>query len=141
MGIFEPFRAIGCIATGVPFSIQRLGTETFVTVSVGKSFQIFNVCNYYNTNPFFLSFHYLLINSYCSLLFIYSQLQNPVQCAKLTLVLVSPQLPNKITALASYRDYTFAAYGTNIAVFHRAHQVLFYFFLFSTIFIYLENFN
>ncbi|CAJ2665196.1 unnamed protein product [Trifolium pratense] len=86
MGIFEPYRAIGCIATGIPFSIQRLGTETFVTVSVGKSFQIFN-------------------------------------CAKLTLVLVAPQLPNKITALASFRDYTFAAYGTNIAVFHRAHQV------------------
>ncbi|MCI84694.1 WD-repeat protein-like protein, partial [Trifolium medium] len=43
MGIFEPYRAIGCIAIGVPFSIQRLDTETFVTVSVGKSFQIFNV--------------------------------------------------------------------------------------------------
>lgn len=41
-GIFEPHRAIGCITTSVPFSIQRLGTETFVTVSVGKAFQIFN---------------------------------------------------------------------------------------------------
>jgi len=43
MGIFEPYRAIGCITTSVPFSVQRLGTETFVTVSVGKAFQIFNV--------------------------------------------------------------------------------------------------
>jgi len=43
MGIFEPYRAIGCITTNVPFSVQRLGTETFVTVSVGKAFQIFNV--------------------------------------------------------------------------------------------------
>ncbi|XP_020958679.1 WD repeat-containing protein 36 isoform X2 [Arachis ipaensis] len=42
MGIFEPFRAIGCITSGVPVSVQRLGTETFVTVSVGKAFQIFN---------------------------------------------------------------------------------------------------
>ncbi|CAI9780603.1 unnamed protein product [Fraxinus pennsylvanica] len=86
MGIFEPFRAIGYITTNVPFSVQRLGTETFVTVSVGKAFQIYN-------------------------------------CAKLNLVLVGSQLPKKIRALASCRDYTFAAYGHNIAVFKRAHQV------------------
>ncbi|XP_015881797.3 uncharacterized protein LOC107417678 [Ziziphus jujuba] len=86
MGIFEPFRAIGYITSGVPFSVQRLGTETFVTVSVGKAFQIYN-------------------------------------CAKLNLVLVGPQLPKKIRALASYRELTFAAYGNDIAVFKRAHQV------------------
>ncbi|XP_059651888.1 U3 small nucleolar RNA-associated protein 21 homolog [Cornus florida] len=86
MGIFEPFRAIGYITSSVPFSVQRLGTETFVTVSIGKSWQIYS-------------------------------------CAKLNLVLVGPQLPKKIRALASYRDYTFAAFGTNIAVFKRAHQV------------------
>lgn len=34
-----------------------------------------------------------------------------------------PQLPKKVRALASYRDYTFAAYGNNIAVFKRAHKV------------------
>lgn len=86
MGIFEAFRAIGYITSGVPFSVQRLGTETFVTVSVGKAFQIYN-------------------------------------CAKLNLVLVGPQLPKKIRALASFRDLTFAAYGNEIAVFKRAHQV------------------
>ncbi|KAL7615945.1 hypothetical protein Lser_V15G01030 [Lactuca serriola] len=86
MGIFEPFRAIGYITSSVPFSVQRLGTETFVTVSVGKSWQIYN-------------------------------------CAKLSLVLVGPQLAKKIRALASYRDYTFAAYGNDIGVFKRAHQV------------------
>ena len=43
MGIFEPYRAIGYITSGVPFSVQRLGTETFVTVSVGKAFQVYNV--------------------------------------------------------------------------------------------------
>ncbi|PON41112.1 Guanine nucleotide-binding protein, beta subunit [Parasponia andersonii] len=86
MGIFEPFRAIGYITSVVPFSVQRLGTETFVTVSVGKAFQIYN-------------------------------------CAKLSLVLVGPQLPKKIRALASYRELTFAAYGNEIAVFKRAHQV------------------
>ncbi|KAH6765883.1 transducin family protein / WD-40 repeat family protein [Perilla frutescens var. hirtella] len=86
MGIFEPFRAIGYITTHVPFSVQRLGTETFVTVSVGKAFQVYN-------------------------------------SAKLNLVLVGPQLPKKIRALASYREYTFAAYGSSVAVFKRAHQV------------------
>ncbi|XP_074309267.1 uncharacterized protein LOC141643843 [Silene latifolia] len=86
MGIFEAFRAIGYITTSVPFSVQRLGTESFVTVSVGKAWQIYN-------------------------------------CAKLNLVLVGPQLPKKIRALASYRDYTFAAYGNEIGVFKRAHQV------------------
>ncbi|XP_077238613.1 transducin family protein / WD-40 repeat family protein [Tasmannia lanceolata] len=86
MGIFEPFRAIGYITSGVPFSVQRLGSETFVTVSVGKAWQIYD-------------------------------------CAKLTLVLVGPQLPKKIRALASHRDYTFAAFGNDIAVFRRAHQV------------------
>ncbi|XP_050218375.1 U3 small nucleolar RNA-associated protein 21 homolog [Mercurialis annua] len=86
MGIFEPFRAIGYITTTVPFSVQRLGTETFVTVSVGKAFQVYN-------------------------------------CAKLSLVLVSPQLPHKIRALTSYRELTFAAYSNHIAVFKRAELV------------------
>ncbi|KAJ6795772.1 WD repeat-containing protein 36 [Iris pallida] len=86
MGIFEPFRAIGYITSEVPFSVQRLGTETFVTVSVGKAFQIYD-------------------------------------CAKLTLKLVGPQLPKKIRALASHRNYTFAAYGTEIGVFKRNTQV------------------
>ncbi|KAK7286622.1 hypothetical protein RJT34_21751 [Clitoria ternatea] len=34
-----------------------------------------------------------------------------------------PPLPKKISALASHRDYTFAAYGNNIAVFRRVEQV------------------
>ncbi|KAK8956779.1 hypothetical protein KSP39_PZI001162 [Platanthera zijinensis] len=86
MGIFEPYRAIGYITASVPFSVQRLGTETFVTVSVGKAFQVYD-------------------------------------CANLTLVAVGPLLPKKIRALASMRDYTFAAYGTNIGVFARSDQV------------------
>ncbi|PKA52914.1 Katanin p80 WD40 repeat-containing subunit B1 like [Apostasia shenzhenica] len=86
MGIFEPYRAIGYITTGVPFSVQRLGTETFVTVSVGRAFQVYD-------------------------------------CAKLTLVVVGSQLPKKIRALASFRDYTFAAFGTDIGVFKHSQQV------------------
>jgi hypothetical protein len=52
MGIFEPFRAIGYItAGGVPFSVQRLGTETFVTVSVGKAFHVYNVSRHPTACP------------------------------------------------------------------------------------------
>jgi len=47
-----------------------------------------------------------------------------LQCAKLNLVLAGPQLPKKIRALASYKDYTFAAYGSDIAVFKRTDQVV-----------------
>ena len=43
MGIFESYRAIGYITSNVPFAVQRLGTETFVTVSVEKAWQIYNV--------------------------------------------------------------------------------------------------
>jgi hypothetical protein len=38
-------------------------------------------------------------------------------------VIKGPQLPKKIRALASYRDYTFASYGSDIAVFKRTDQV------------------
>lgn len=53
--LFQPFRALGYITDSVPFAVQRRGKETWVTVSVGKSWQIYN-------------------------------------CAKLTLVLVGPQV-------------------------------------------------
>jgi hypothetical protein len=43
MGIFEPYRALGYVTDGTPFSLQRRGMENFVTVSVGKAWQIYNV--------------------------------------------------------------------------------------------------
>uniref|UniRef100_A0A0D6QUZ2 Uncharacterized protein n=1 Tax=Araucaria cunninghamii TaxID=56994 RepID=A0A0D6QUZ2_ARACU len=42
MGIFEPFRALGYITDGTSFAVQRRGMETFVTVSTGKAWQIYN---------------------------------------------------------------------------------------------------
>ncbi|KAI5080871.1 hypothetical protein GOP47_0004054 [Adiantum capillus-veneris] len=42
MGIFEPYRALGYITDNIPFVVQQRGLENFVTVSVGKAFQIFN---------------------------------------------------------------------------------------------------
>lgn len=93
MGIFEPYRAIGYITNSVPFSVQRLGTETFVTVSVGKAFQVYNVRSLLDvllflTNFAVISSHYgfsfhliigLIVVLYCFFL---------LQCAKLNLVLV-----------------------------------------------------
>lgn len=41
--LFLPFRALGYITDAVPFAVQRRGKETFVTVSVGKAWQV-NKC-------------------------------------------------------------------------------------------------
>lgn len=37
--LFRPFRALGYITEDVPFAVQRRGTETYVTVSVGRAWQ------------------------------------------------------------------------------------------------------
>lgn len=38
--LFKPFRALGYITDNVPFAVNRRGKETFVTVSVGKAWQV-----------------------------------------------------------------------------------------------------
>ena len=40
MALFVPFRALGLVTEDVPFTTQRLGKETFVTVSVGTCWQV-----------------------------------------------------------------------------------------------------
>lgn len=40
MALFQPFRALGYICNDVPFAVQRRGRETYVTVSVGKAWQV-----------------------------------------------------------------------------------------------------
>ena len=40
--IFQPFRAVGVVSGDVPFSLNSLGTENFVTVPVGNSFHVYN---------------------------------------------------------------------------------------------------
>ncbi|KAK3263316.1 hypothetical protein CYMTET_27870 [Cymbomonas tetramitiformis] len=42
MALFQPFRALGYVADDVPFAINRRGKEHFVTISVGKAWQIYN---------------------------------------------------------------------------------------------------
>ena len=38
--LFHPFRPLGLITDGTPFAVQRRGRETFVTLSVGKAWQV-----------------------------------------------------------------------------------------------------
>ena len=83
MGIFEPYRAIGYITSGVPFSVQRLGTETFLTITVGKAFQIYNV-NFFN----FLFFVFLLSLMLKIIDFFPFFIWFLLQCSKLNLVLI-----------------------------------------------------
>eukprot|EP00252_Welwitschia_mirabilis_P019651 TRINITY_DN4608_c0_g1_i1.p1 TRINITY_DN4608_c0_g1~~TRINITY_DN4608_c0_g1_i1.p1 ORF type:complete len:897 (+),score=167.79 TRINITY_DN4608_c0_g1_i1:212-2902(+) len=42
MVLFEPYRALGYITDETPFYVHRRGLEHFVTVSIGKSWQIYN---------------------------------------------------------------------------------------------------
>ncbi|GFH06095.1 NFX1-type zinc finger-containing protein 1, partial [Haematococcus lacustris] len=84
--LFKPFRALGYITEDAPFAVQRQGKETFVTVSVGKAWQVYD-------------------------------------CGKLTLVLVGPQLPGTIRALAAKGDITLAAVGNSIIVCKRVHRL------------------
>jgi U3 small nucleolar RNA-associated protein 21 len=38
--LFKPFRALGYITDDVPFAVQRRGKEAYVTVSVGRTWQV-----------------------------------------------------------------------------------------------------
>ena len=40
--LFAPFRALGLITDSVPFCVSRRGKETFATLSVGSSWQVYN---------------------------------------------------------------------------------------------------
>lgn len=53
MALFQPFRALGLITDAVPFAVQRRGAATFVTVSVGKAWQVMGE----PTGPFWAALH------------------------------------------------------------------------------------
>ena len=42
--LLVPYRAVGLVTDGNPFAVVEHGTETFLTVGIGRSYQIFN-CN------------------------------------------------------------------------------------------------
>uniref|UniRef100_A0A7S0D1C2 Small-subunit processome Utp21 domain-containing protein n=1 Tax=Amorphochlora amoebiformis TaxID=1561963 RepID=A0A7S0D1C2_9EUKA len=41
--LFAPYRTVGHVVDSVPFHLKRLGTETFVTVTVGRAWQVYNL--------------------------------------------------------------------------------------------------
>eukprot|EP01006_Ploeotia_vitrea_P044076 TRINITY_DN66802_c6_g1_i1.p1 TRINITY_DN66802_c6_g1~~TRINITY_DN66802_c6_g1_i1.p1 ORF type:complete len:1154 (+),score=620.96 TRINITY_DN66802_c6_g1_i1:18-3479(+) len=41
--LFRPFRTVGMVADSVAVDVKRLGSETFATAAVGKSWQVFNL--------------------------------------------------------------------------------------------------
>jgi hypothetical protein len=92
--LFKPFRALGYITDSVPFAVQRRCKETFVTVSVGRTWQV----NMGISSPRAYSFTYdpsggifLYFNhGFVDILQVYN-------CGKLTLVLVGPQVRIKLT--------------------------------------------
>lgn len=38
--LYYPYKAVGYVTDGNPFCVNRLGDETFLSVSIGKSFQV-----------------------------------------------------------------------------------------------------
>jgi U3 small nucleolar RNA-associated protein 21 len=85
--LFRPFRALGYITDDVPFAIQRRGKETFVTVSVGKAWQVGGSL-LHTADELRLSNLVIL------------QIYN---CAKLTLSLVGPQVRPLVARLHAPR--------------------------------------
>jgi U3 small nucleolar RNA-associated protein 21 len=40
--LFQPFRAMGYVTTGLPFSLQALGKELFLTTALDNNFQVYD---------------------------------------------------------------------------------------------------
>ena len=109
--LFSPFRALGYITDSVPFCTTRMGKETFVTVSVGRAWQ---------ARTQLLSHLNLSANIPDQPPLISTQVYNS---AKLTLVLVGPQMKDTIRALATKKDLTLSAVGPDIIACKRAHLI------------------
>jgi hypothetical protein len=41
--LFSAYKAVGHVCDSIPFVLNRLGEETFLTVSIGKCFQVFRI--------------------------------------------------------------------------------------------------
>ena len=109
--LFHPYRALGYVTANVPFAVQRRGRNTFLTVSAGKAWQLYNCAK-------------------LTLIFVGQAVRAPLPprragpgCAAAPALrrrlLPCRQLERSITALASKDDHTFAAYGSHVAVFRR----------------------
>jgi hypothetical protein len=101
--------------------VQRRGKEAYVTVSVGRTWQV----RARDRRTAGRGWHSLPAHPPPSAFG--RPLSKPRQLqifntAKLTLVMVGPQLSRAVTALAVKGDLTFAATGANIEECRRAHK-------------------
>ena len=138
--LFQPFRALGYITDDVPFAIQRRGKEVFVTVSVGKAWQV-GFCQHLlsklctkalsSSQQAFGSVGVLFLQAwgeasgssgarFGSITAVEKVDQPPAQQLLLFL-----QFEHNIKALASRGDLTFAAVKSDIVVCQRVHRWMF----------------
>ena len=120
--LFHPFRALGYVTADVPFAVQRRGRNTFLTVSAGKAWQLYNCAKL--TLIFVGQPVRALLLPPRARAAVRPRRQRPrvrLQLRRCSLwrLLFPRQLERSITALASKDDYTFAAYGPHVAVFRR----------------------
>lgn len=40
--LFEPYRTIGIVTDGIPMAFKKLGSESFITVAIGRAWQVFS---------------------------------------------------------------------------------------------------
>ena len=90
--LFQPFRAVGVVTASIPFHLKQLGKENFLTISIGKAWQVYNVKCYVIAlrNCLFYIFIYLYYKSiYINwFLYVFYKYIYFMQCDKLRLVLV-----------------------------------------------------
>ena len=120
--LFHPFRALGYVTADVPFAVQRRGRNTFLTVSAGKAWQLYNCAKL--TLIFVGQPVRALLLPLRARAAARARRQRPrarLQLRRCSLwrLPLPRQLERSITALASKDDYTFAAYGPHVAVFRR----------------------
>jgi len=64
--LFQPYRAIGFVCDSTPFHFKRLGQQNFVTLAIGKAWQVFNVSKalHLHQSPCF-HLYYVLMSYVC----------------------------------------------------------------------------
>ena len=137
--LFQPFRALGYISDDIPFAVQRRGKETFVTVSVGKAWQVslcLNLLSRFTTEslsssrPAFGSVGVLFLQAWSAASGPSGARIDSLTVAEVAtspdsnLLLLMLQFEHNIKALASKGDLTFAAVKSDIVVCQRVHRWL-----------------
>ncbi|GMM31230.1 rRNA-processing protein [Martiniozyma asiatica (nom. inval.)] len=123
--IFSPFRVIGHVSNGTPFSIGSLGSTFYIVTVVGRSFQIYDaatlhllfVSNTQTTAPITaVTSHYHYI--YCA----YGNKIGVFRRGKLQFEMKIPENDTKINKLVMFGNYLVASTDHQIHVFEKKEQ-------------------